>query len=50
MKKIWGKRVTTVFPKQGHYAVDPEILAQYPHGDIQLDHIADLVHHDLSQY
>ena len=49
MKKIWGKRVTTVFPKQGHYAVDPEILAQYPHGDIQLDHIADLVHHDLSQ-
>jgi FMN phosphatase YigB (HAD superfamily) len=49
MKKIWGKRVTTVFPKQGHYAVDPEILAQYPHGDIQLDRIADLVQHDLSQ-
>lgn len=49
MKKIWGKRVTTVFPKQGHYAVDPEILTQYPHGDIQLDRIADLVHHDLSQ-
>jgi FMN phosphatase YigB (HAD superfamily) len=49
MKKIWGKRVTTVFPKQGHYATDPEILAQYPHGDIQLDRIADLVNHDLSQ-
>jgi FMN phosphatase YigB (HAD superfamily) len=49
MKKIWGKRVTTVFPKQGHYAMDPEILAQYPHGDIQLDRIADLVKHDLSQ-
>jgi len=49
MKKIWGKRVTTVFPKQGHYATDPEILAQYPHGDIQIDRIADLVHHDLSQ-
>jgi FMN phosphatase YigB (HAD superfamily) len=49
MKKIWGKRVTTVFPKQGHYATDPEILAQYPHGDIQLDRIADLVKHDLSQ-
>jgi FMN phosphatase YigB (HAD superfamily) len=49
MKKIWGKRVTTVFPKQGHYATDPEILAQYPHGDIQLDRIADLVQHDLSQ-
>jgi FMN phosphatase YigB (HAD superfamily) len=49
MKKIWGKRVTTVFPKQGHYATDPEILAQYPHGDIQLDRISDLVKHDLSQ-
>jgi FMN phosphatase YigB (HAD superfamily) len=49
MKKIWGTRVTTVFPKQGHYATDPEILAQYPHGDIQLDRIADLVKHDLSQ-
>jgi hypothetical protein len=48
MKKIWGDRVTTVFPRQGHYATDPEILAQYPHGDIQLDRIADLVNHDLS--
>src|SRR5580658_3994522 len=30
MKRIWGERVTTVFPRQGHYATDPEILAQYP--------------------
>ena len=22
VKKIWGERVTTVFPKQGHYALD----------------------------
>jgi FMN phosphatase YigB (HAD superfamily) len=48
MKKIWGERVTTVFPQQGHYATDPEILVQYPHGDIQLKRIADLVHHDLA--
>ena len=48
MKKIWGDRVTTVFPQQGHYATDPAILAQYPHGEIQLKRIADLVHHDLS--
>jgi hypothetical protein len=48
MKKIWGDRVTTVFPRQGHYATDPEILAKYPHGDIQLNRIADLVNHDLS--
>jgi hypothetical protein len=48
VKNIWGDRVTTVFPRQGHYAVDPETLAKYPHGDIQLDRIADLVNHDLS--
>src|SRR3954454_9549357 len=48
IKKIWGARVTTVFPRQGHYATDPEILAKYPHGDIQLNRIADLVNHDLS--
>jgi hypothetical protein len=24
VKKIWGERVTTVFPKQGHYAFDPK--------------------------
>lgn len=43
MKRSWGERVTTVFPKQGHYAWDPEILAQYPHGDIQLERIGDLL-------
>jgi hypothetical protein len=26
VKKIWGERVTTVFPKQGHYASDPSTL------------------------
>ena len=23
VKKVWGGRVTTVFPRQGHYAPDP---------------------------
>jgi hypothetical protein len=44
MKKSWGDRLTTV-PRQGHYATDPEILARYPHGDIQLVRIGDLVNH-----
>jgi FMN phosphatase YigB (HAD superfamily) len=50
MKKIWGDRLTTVFPQQGHYATDPDVLAKYPHGDIQLARIGDLVayaHADL---
>jgi hypothetical protein len=45
MKKVWGDRLTTVFPQQGHYATDPEILKTYPHGDIQLAHIGDLMNY-----
>lgn len=48
MKRIWGERLTAIFVRQGHYATDPEILAQYPHGDVQLDRIGDLLRHDLT--
>jgi FMN phosphatase YigB (HAD superfamily) len=50
VKKIWGERVTTVFPKQGHYACDPEILAKFPPADIELATIRDLSTHDLSTF
>ena len=29
-KKVWGSRVTTVFPRQGHYAPRPEALVRIP--------------------
>jgi hypothetical protein len=48
MKQAWGERLTTVFPRQGHYANDPDTLANYPHGDIQLSRIGDLVNYNLS--
>jgi FMN phosphatase YigB (HAD superfamily) len=47
MKRVWGHRVTTVFPRQGHYATDPKLLAEYPPADISIDHIGDLLEHDL---
>jgi FMN phosphatase YigB (HAD superfamily) len=50
VKKIWGKRVTTVFPKQGHYALDPDILAEYPPADIELARISDLLACDRSTF
>jgi hypothetical protein len=50
MKTIWGARLTTVFPRQGHYATDPAILAAYSHGEIELARIADLTQHDFSTY
>jgi FMN phosphatase YigB (HAD superfamily) len=48
-KKIWGDRVTTVFPKQGHYALDPAEVAKYPPADVELNKIGDLVGYDLKQ-
>src|SRR4051794_34483433 len=42
MKKVWGDRLTTVFVRQGHYASDPEVLAQYPAADVTIERIADL--------
>jgi len=48
VKKIWGQRVTTVFPKQGHYAHDPKILAEFPPADIELARIGELITCDLS--
>jgi FMN phosphatase YigB (HAD superfamily) len=49
VKKVWGGRLTTVFPRQGHYAFDPEVLASNPPADITIDRIGDLVKYDLPQ-
>lgn len=47
VKRIWQSRVTTVFPRQGHYAHDPEILANNPPADLTIDAIRDLLDYDL---
>jgi FMN phosphatase YigB (HAD superfamily) len=47
IKEQWGKRVTTVFVKQGHYALDPQNIATYPPADITVERIGDLVNYDL---
>jgi FMN phosphatase YigB (HAD superfamily) len=43
VKKIWGDRVTTVFPRQGHYAHDAAEVAKYPKPDVTVERIGDLV-------
>ena len=50
IKNIWGERVTTVWVKQGHYASEPGILAQYPAADLHLNHIGDLLHHNRAGF
>lgn len=49
IKEIWRERVTTVFPKQGHYALDSEALSKYPPADITIERIGDLLNYDLSK-
>jgi len=44
MKQSWGERLTTVFARQGHYALDPEILAAYPPADLAIEAIGELAH------
>jgi FMN phosphatase YigB (HAD superfamily) len=48
VKKIWGARVTTVFVRQGHYALDAKTLAQYPAADISLGRIGELANCDIA--
>jgi FMN phosphatase YigB (HAD superfamily) len=50
VKAIWGDRVTTVFPRQGHYATDPKALATYPPADVQVERIGDLVALDRAAF
>jgi FMN phosphatase YigB (HAD superfamily) len=43
IKDIWTERVTTVFPRQGHYAKDRKILAEYRPADVSIQRISDLL-------
>jgi FMN phosphatase YigB (HAD superfamily) len=49
VKKIWRTRVTTVFVRQGHYALDPQILAKYPPADVDFHRIGDLIDFELEE-
>ena len=49
IKKHWGARVTTIFPRQGHYALDTAQVAKYPKPDITLARIGELQKYSLEQ-
>jgi FMN phosphatase YigB (HAD superfamily) len=50
VKAAWGPRVTTVFPRQGHYAHDPKTLEKYPPADISIERIGELLSFDLPAF
>jgi FMN phosphatase YigB (HAD superfamily) len=47
MKQVWEDQVTTIFVRQGHYALDPRNIAAYPAADLTIERIGDLVAYDL---
>jgi FMN phosphatase YigB (HAD superfamily) len=47
MKKSWGAKLTTVFPRQGHYAFDPKEIASNPSADVTLERIGALAEIDV---
>ncbi|HUN56740.1 MAG TPA: HAD family hydrolase [Candidatus Binataceae bacterium] len=49
VKKAWGARVTTIFPRQGHYAFDEKEVAKYPKPDLTIERIGSLTAADLPE-
>ena len=49
IKSAWGARVTTVFPRQGHYAHDPDVATYLP-PDVTVEHIGDLLQLDTRSW
>lgn len=48
MKARLADRLTTVWPRQGHYALEAARRADLPAADVQLEHIAELSQIDFS--
>jgi FMN phosphatase YigB (HAD superfamily) len=47
VKKTWTTKVTTVFPRQGHYALDEKTLSSYTPADHTIERIGDLMKLDF---
>jgi FMN phosphatase YigB (HAD superfamily) len=50
MAEVWRDRLTTVFPRQGHYALDPGNISAYPPAHITVKEIGDLMNCDLPEF
>jgi FMN phosphatase YigB (HAD superfamily) len=48
VKKVWNDRVTTVFVRQGHYALDETAISAYPPADLTIERIGDLLELSLA--
>jgi FMN phosphatase YigB (HAD superfamily) len=48
IKAAWGDAVITVFPRQGHYALDTIEAARLPAPDIVVEHVGDLARTNIA--
>jgi FMN phosphatase YigB (HAD superfamily) len=46
LRSQWQDRVTTVFPRQGHYAHDTAAIAGFAPADVTVERIGDLLNYD----
>ena len=46
-EKVWGDRLTTVWPRQGHSVLGPKNVTADPSADITVERIGELLNHDL---
>ncbi|WP_144109452.1 HAD family hydrolase [Paraburkholderia sp. BCC1886] len=49
MKQAWGDSLTTVFPRQGHYAFDPKEVSSNPPADVTVEKIGELAQVDAQR-
>ena len=47
VKNIWGEKLVSMFPRQGHYAHDPENAGKYRKPDVTVEKIGDLLEMDI---
>jgi FMN phosphatase YigB (HAD superfamily) len=50
MKSVLGAQLTTVFVRQGHYALAAESNSVVPAPDLVIERIGDLLHHNLTDF
>jgi FMN phosphatase YigB (HAD superfamily) len=50
MKSVLGARLTTVFVRQGHYALAAESNSVVPAPDLVIERIGDLLNHNLTDF
>ena len=50
MKAVMGDRLTSVFVRQGHYALDLAVVATYPPANVSMEQIGDLLSADIAAW